>query len=101
MLFVLTNRPTSWPCDIANPNIRLAGTISSPNAYTELHGISNYGVILGNPQGGPFLYKNGTFKRIYYATPDDVVARGVSANGMITAEVQVNDGTYGFTAVCQ
>src|SRR3954469_505235 len=27
--------------------------------YTELHGISNAGVILGNPQGGPFIYEGG------------------------------------------
>jgi hypothetical protein len=69
--------------------------------YTELLGIRNAGVILGNPQGGPFIYEGDQFKSVYYQTPGDTVSRGMSANGMITGEVQLSDGAHGFTAVCQ
>jgi uncharacterized membrane protein len=69
---------------------------------TELAGIDNNGVIVGNNWGNGFLYKNGVFKDIVGPNGALVTARGISANGIITGDMWISgSGSHGFTATCQ
>jgi hypothetical protein len=68
---------------------------------TELTGIDNNGVVVGNHNhlgfGTGFLYRNGVFKDIFGPNGERVEVGGISANGVITGD----DGRRGFTVRCQ
>ncbi len=68
---------------------------------TEVTGISDSGVIVGDHYGSGFLYKNGVFKDIIGPNGLGVIARGISAGGIITGDMWINGGSHGFTAICQ
>ena len=72
------------------------------NTNTELMGIDNNGVIIGNAYGNGFLYKNGVFKNIIGPNgAQPVTTRGISANGVLTGDVWISGtGQHGFTANC-
>ena len=73
------------------------------NTNTEMIGIDNHGVIVGNHYGNGFLYKNGGFKDIVGPHGEPVVARGISANNsIVTGDMWINSsGSHGFTVTCQ
>src|SRR5581483_9325667 len=73
-------------------------------SQTDLYGISNDDVIVGDAQGDvAFMYKNGKFERIAVPNlpPTATTVRGISANGIITGEVSKGGHWYGYTATCQ
>jgi probable HAF family extracellular repeat protein len=71
-----------------------------PNASlsTELYGISNAGVIVGQGQAHAFLYKNGTFKEIKVPGSTETNVRAIAPSGLIAG---MADLTHGFLASCQ
>lgn len=72
------------------------------NSNTELMGISNNSVIVGDHFGNAFLYTNGVFKDIVGPQGQQVTVRNISAGGIITGDTSVGGkGPYGFTATCQ
>jgi len=73
-------------------------------SQTDLYGISNAGVIVGDAAGPvAFLYKNGKFERIAVPNlpPSATTVRGISADGIISGEVSKSGHWYGYTATCQ
>ena len=72
------------------------------NSNTELTGVSNNSVIVGDHYGNAFLYSNGVFKDIVGPNGEQVTVRNISAGGIITGDTSVaGKGPYGFTATCQ
>jgi hypothetical protein len=73
------------------------------NTNTEVYGISNNGVIVGDHYGNGFLYANGVFKDIVGPNGQQVTVRNISAGGIITGDTSVpgSVGPHGFTATCQ
>ena len=73
------------------------------NSNTELTGISNNNVIVGDHYGNAFLYANGVFKDIVGPNGQQVTVRNISAGGIITGDTSVpgSVGPHGFTATCQ
>jgi len=72
------------------------------NSNTELTGISNNSVIVGDHFGNAFLYSDGVFKDIVGPNGEQVTVRNISAGGIITGDTSVGGkGPYGFTATCQ
>jgi hypothetical protein len=71
------------------------------NTNTEVVGISNNGVIVGDHYGNAFLYANGVFKDIVGPNGEGTTLRNISANGIITGDMWANSGAHGFTATCQ
>ena len=69
---------------------------------TELTGISNNSVIVGDHYGNAFLYSNGVFKDIVGPNGEQVTVRNISAGGSITGDIAMGgNGPHGFTATCQ
>jgi probable HAF family extracellular repeat protein len=73
---------------------------------TQLVGISNSNVVIGSFQRLDtyisFLYANGVFKNIYAPNADSTNVTGISANGIISGNVALSDGsTKEFTATCK
>lgn len=72
------------------------------NSNTELTGISNNSVIVGDHFGNAFLYHNGVFKDIVGPHGEQVTVRNISAGGIITGDIALGgNGPHGFTATCQ
>jgi hypothetical protein len=72
------------------------------NSNTELTGISNNSVIVGDHYGNAFLYANGVFKDIVGPNGEQITVRNISAGEIITGDMWVpNSGAHGFTATCQ
>jgi hypothetical protein len=73
------------------------------NTNTELMGISNNSVIVGDHYGNAFLYANGVFKDIVGPNGEQVTVRNISAGGIITGDISIPGGVgpHGFTATCQ
>jgi uncharacterized membrane protein len=95
------------PGDIQRGFIYRNGSFAPVNyrntfTHTDLVGIDNNGVIVGNWYANGFLYKNGVFKDIVGPHGEYVTARGISANGIITGDIWSKSmATHGFTATCQ
>jgi len=72
------------------------------NSNTELTGISNNSVIVGDHFGNAFLYSNGVFKDIVGPNGQQVTVRNISAGGIITGDTSVpgSVGPHGFTPTC-
>jgi hypothetical protein len=70
---------------------------NNKRAGTELVGIDNNGVIVGNVWSKSFLYKHGVFKDIFGPHGELVSVSGISANGVITGGFNGR----GFTVNCQ
>ncbi len=68
---------------------------------TELTGISDSGVIVGNQLLNGFLYDKGVFKDIVGPNGESVRLSSISPDGIITGDMRVSNGIRGFTAVCQ
>lgn len=73
------------------------------NTNTDLVGISNTGVIVGNHYSNGFLYKDGGYKDIVGPHGELVTVRGISANNsIVTGDMWISSsGSHGFTAVCK
>lgn len=72
------------------------------NTNTDLYGISNNSVIVGDHYANGFLYSNGVFKDIVGPNGEQVTVRGISAGGIITGDMALGGkGPHGFTATCQ
>lgn len=72
------------------------------NSNTELTGISNNSVIVGDHFANAFLYSNGVFKDIVGPNGEQVTVRNISAGGIITGDIGLGgNGPHGFTATCQ
>jgi hypothetical protein len=70
-----------------------------PNAplSTELYGISNGGVIVGQGQSHAYLYQNGTAKEIIVPGSNQTEVRAIAPGGLIAG---MGDLTHGFWAAC-
>jgi len=73
---------------------------------TELLGISNNNVIVGQAMSSPptsFLYSNGVFKIILAPNSSNTQVQGISGNGLITGIAFINGASTGsgFLATCQ
>jgi hypothetical protein len=73
------------------------------NSNTEMVGIDNNGVVVGNHYSNGFLYKNGGYEDIVGPHGELVTVRGISANNsIITGDMWISSsGSHGFTATCQ
>jgi hypothetical protein len=83
-----------------NGSIATLNYRNDKQVFTELTGIDNDGVIVGNSNHfgfTGFLYRNGVFKDIVGPHGERFEVGGISANGVITG----GDGHRGFTARCQ
>lgn len=71
-----------------------------PNATqsTELFGISNAGVIVGQGQAHAYMYKNGTAKEIAVPGSAETQVRAIAPGGLIAG---MSDLTHGFLASCK
>ena len=81
-------------------------TLDFPGKQTQLSGVSNSNLIVGNTvagrgsitETGAFMYQNGTFKRIQLPNNVPTSVRGTSANkSLITG----SSGSIGFIATCK
>jgi probable HAF family extracellular repeat protein len=74
-------------------------TLQFPNATqsTELYGISNSNVIVGQGQAHGYMYKNGTFKEIAVPGSSETQVRAIAPGGLIAG---MADLTHGFLASC-
>jgi len=70
-----------------------------PNApqSTELFGISNSGVIVGQGQANAYMYANGTAKEIAVPGSTQTEVRAIAPGGLIAG---MADLTHGFLASC-
>ena len=75
-------------------------TLQFPNATqsTELYGISNSNVIVGQGQAHAYMYKNGTPKEISVPGSAETQVRAIAPGGLIAG---MADLTHGFMASCQ
>ena len=75
-------------------------TLQFPNATqsTELYGISNSNVIVGQGQAHGYMYKNGTAKEISVPGSAETQVRAIAPGGLIAG---MADLTHGFVASCQ
>jgi hypothetical protein len=82
-------------------------TLDFPGKQTQLSGISNSNLIVGNTvagrdgsltETGAFMYQNGTFKRIQLPNNVPTSVRGTSANKSLIAGFS---GNTGFIATCK
>jgi len=74
-------------------------TLQFPNAplSTELYGVSNSNVIVGQGQAHAYLYKNGTSKEISVPASAETQVRAIAPGGLIAG---MADLTHGFLASC-
>jgi uncharacterized membrane protein len=101
------NLPTD-PKDFSHGFIYRNGSFATLNyrgkqTNTEIAGIDNHGVIVGNNWGNGFLYKNGGYKDIVGPHGELITVRGISANNsIVTGDMWISSsGSHGFTATCQ
>jgi uncharacterized membrane protein len=82
-------------------------TLDFPGKQTQLSGVSNSNLIVGNTvagrdgsltETGAFMYKNGTFKKIQFPNNVPTSVRGTSANKSLIAGFS---GSTGFIATCK
>jgi probable HAF family extracellular repeat protein len=74
-------------------------SLQFPNATqsTELYGISNSNVIVGQGQAHGYMYNDGTFKEIAVPGSAETQVRAIAPGGLIAG---MADLTHGFLASC-